>query len=138
MKGVPLRIEIGPKDIEQNQCIIARRDTGEKTTVSLDELEAVITKTLEDIHKNLYAKAEARLNEKTHIAQDLPTLKQILDTTPGFVKAMWCGSDDCELRVKEEATATSRCIPFAQEKITAKCFVCGKPADKMVVWGRAY
>jgi prolyl-tRNA synthetase len=138
MKGVPIRLEIGPKDIEQNQCVIARRDTGEKIIVSLDDLETVIPQTLKDIHDNIFAKAKKRLEEKTFTALDLPTLKNILDTTPGHVKAMWCGSGDCELRVKEEATATSRCIPFAQEKISDTCFVCGKPTDKMVIWGRAY
>jgi prolyl-tRNA synthetase len=138
MKGVPLRLEIGPKDIEQNQCIIARRDTGEKITVSLDELETVVEATLKDIHENLYAKAKTRLENSTYSATDMPTLKNILDTTPGFVKAMWCGCDECEIRVKEEATATSRCIPFEQEKISDTCFVCGKPAKEMVVWGRAY
>lgn len=138
MKGVPLRLEIGPKDIEQKQCVLARRDTGEKTTVSLDKLETVVLETLQNIHQNLYAKAKKCLDESTHTAQDLPTLKALLDATPGHVKAMWCGSEGCELRVKEEATATSRCIPFSQEKLGDTCFVCGKLADKMVVWGRAY
>jgi prolyl-tRNA synthetase len=138
MKGVPIRIEIGPKDIEQNQCVIARRDNGEKITVPLDALEQTISETLKSITENLYAKAKARLDEGTRTATDLPTLKNIFDTTPGFVKAMWCGDDACELRVKEEATATSRCMPFEQERIGDNCFVCGKPADKMVVWGRAY
>jgi prolyl-tRNA synthetase len=138
MKGVPLRIEIGPKDIEQNQCIVARRDNGEKITVSLNELETVVPDLLSKIHKNLYEKAAARLAEKTFTAHNLHELKSILDTTPGHVKAMWCGADACELRVKEDATATSRCIPFAQENIGDTCFVCGEKADKMVVWGRAY
>jgi len=138
MKGVPIRLEIGPKDIEQNQCVIARRDTGEKITVSLDALEETIAETLKNITKNLYAKAKTRLDASTYTATDLAALKQILDTTPGFVKAMWCGDDACEIRVKEEATATSRCIPFDQENVGDTCFVCGKPADKMVVWSRAY
>ena len=138
MKGVPIRLEIGPKDMEENQCIIARRDTGEKITVSLDNLENVISETLADIRQNMYDRAKARLEAGTHTAASLPEMKKILDETPGFVKAMWCGDDACEVRVKEEATATSRCIPFEQEKVGDSCFVCGKPADKMVVWGRAY
>ncbi|MCL1844798.1 MAG: proline--tRNA ligase [Defluviitaleaceae bacterium] len=138
MKGVPLRVEIGPKDIEQNQCIVARRDNGEKITVSLDALETEIPVLLEAVHKNMYAKAAARMAERTFTAHDVPGLKKILDETPGHVKAMWCGAEACELRVKEEATATSRCIPFVQEKIGDTCFVCGEKADKMVVWGRAY
>jgi len=140
MKGVPIRLEIGPKDIEAGQCVIARRDTGEKTTISLEgnALETAIEETLKSIHKNMYDKAKKRMTEKTFTATDVPGLKAILDTTPGFVKAMWCGADECEVRVKEEATATSRCIPFQQEKVGDACFVCGKPADVMVVWGRAY
>ncbi|MCL2387911.1 MAG: proline--tRNA ligase [Defluviitaleaceae bacterium] len=138
MKGVPLRLEIGPKDIEQNQCVLARRDTSEKITVPLDNLEPTITETLNSIHQNLYNKAQKRLQESTHTAQDLPTMKTILDTTAGHIKAMWCGADECELRIKEEATATSRCIPFNQEKVGNTCVVCNKPAEKMVIWGRAY
>jgi len=138
MKGVPIRLEIGPKDIEQNQCVIARRDTGEKITIPLDNVENIITETLEAIHKNMYAKAKSRQDKNTHTATTLPQLKEILDSTPGFVKAMWCGDDSCELRIKEEATATSRCMPFEQEKVSDKCVVCEKPASHMVVWGRAY
>jgi len=138
MKGVPIRLELGPKDIEQNQCVIARRDTSQKETVSLDNLEEIISKTLAEITQNMYAKARTRLEKSTYTATSIEELKTILDSTPGFVKAMWCGDEACELRIKEEATATSRCIPFEQEKVGETCFVCGKKAEKMVVWGRAY
>jgi len=140
MKGVPIRLEIGPKDIEAGQCVIARRDTGEKITVSLDgdALEKAVAETLQSISDNLYAKAAERVKEKTFTAQSVEELKNILDTTPGFVKGMWCGADACEVIVKEQAISTSRCIPFEQEKVGDVCFVCGKPADTMVVWGRAY
>lgn len=140
MKGVPIRLEIGPKDIESGVCVLARRDTGEKTTVSLegDALEKAITETLKSIHENLLSRARTRMNEKTYTAQTLAELKSILDTTPGFVKAMWCGADECEVRVKDEASATSRCIPFQQEKVGDKCLVCSKDTDTLVVWGRAY
>ncbi|MCL2048267.1 MAG: proline--tRNA ligase [Defluviitaleaceae bacterium] len=138
MKGVPIRLEIGPKDIEQNQCVLARRDTGEKITAPLDNLEQAIQETLQSIHKNLYEKAAARLESSTHTAHSVDELKTILDSKSGFVKAMWCGAEACELEVKEQATATSRCIPFVQEKVGDCCFVCGKAAGKMVVWGRAY
>ncbi|MCL2287200.1 MAG: proline--tRNA ligase [Firmicutes bacterium] len=140
MKGVPIRLEIGPKDMEAGQCVIARRDTGEKITVSLegDALEKAVAEALQAIGDNLYAKAALRVKEKTFTAQNMNQLKTTLDTTPGFVKAMWCGADECEVKVKEQATATSRCIPFEQEKVGETCFVCGKPADTMVVWGRAY
>jgi len=140
MKGIPIRLEIGPKDIEAGQCVIVRRDTGEKTTVPLagDELEIAISKALKAIHDNLFAKAAERVKAKTFVADSVESLKAILDERSGFVKAMWCGSEDCEVKVKEQATATSRCIPFEQEKVGETCFVCRKAADTMVVWGRAY
>jgi prolyl-tRNA synthetase len=138
MKGIPLRLEIGPKDIENGQCVLVRRDTGEKIFTPIDGVEAKAAALLEEIRMNLFEKAKAHIDSRTFTAQTLEEAKNILDTTPGFVKAMWCGDDACEVRVKEEATATSRCIPFAQEKVGEKCFVCGGAAAKMVVWGRAY
>jgi prolyl-tRNA synthetase len=138
MKGIPLRLEIGPKDIEAGQCVLVRRDTGEKITAPLDGVEQIAVDLLEDIRKNLFTRAKERLAGQTFTAQSVPELKQILDTTPGFVKGMWCGSDACEVRVKEEATATSRCIPFEQERVGEECFVCGGNAEKMVIWSRAY
>ncbi|MCL2188318.1 MAG: proline--tRNA ligase [Defluviitaleaceae bacterium] len=138
MKGIPLRVEIGPKDMENGQCILVRRDTGEKITTQIENVTQKATELLEEIRQNLYARAKERLASQTFTAQSLPQLKSILDTTPGFVKAMWCGADACEVRVKEEATATSRCIPFTQENLSNTCFVCGEKAEKMVVWSRAY
>ena len=138
MKGVPLRIELGPRDIENNQCVIARRDTGEKITVSLDEVERVVAETLKDIQANLYDIALKRRDRMTYTAQDLDELKAIAETKPGFIKAMWCGDRECEDKLKEETGVTSRCIPFNQEHITDTCVVCGKKADKMLYWGKAY
>ena len=140
MKGVPLRLEIGPKDIEAGQAVLVRRDTGEKTITSLDVhvLESNVQELLNQIRGNLFAKAQKRLNERTFTAENLEALKDTLDTTPGFVKAMWCGNDACEERVKEVATATSRCIPFNQESIGETCVSCGQPANTTVIWGRAY
>ncbi|MCL2604509.1 MAG: proline--tRNA ligase [Defluviitaleaceae bacterium] len=138
MKGVPLRLEIGPKDIEAGQCVLVRRDTGEKITAPLDGVEGIAADLLEDIRKNLFARAKERLTAQTYTAHSVAECKKILDKTPGFIKAMWCGADACEVRVKEEAIATSRCIPFVQERVGDKCFVCGSEAEKMVVWGRAY
>ena len=138
MKGVPLRIELGPRDIENNQCIIARRDTGEKITVSLDEVETVVEKTLKDIQANLYDIALKRRDRMTYTAQNLDELKAIAETKPGFIKAMWCGDRECEDKLKEETGVTSRCIPFNQEHINDTCVVCGKKADKMLYWGKAY
>ena len=138
MKGVPVRVEIGPKDIEKNQCVIVRRDNREKYFVSLDELEAKIPELLEEVHKGLYNKALERRSNMTYTAKTLDELKDIADNKPGFIKAMWCGDRACEDKLKEYAGVTSRCIPFEQEHIGDTCVCCGKPADKMLYWGKAY
>ena len=138
MKGVPLRLEVGPKDIEKNQVVLVRRDSREKTVVSMDEIETRVPQLLNEIHDALLAKARAAQEAKTCTAASVEELKEVLDRQPGFVKAMWCGDQACEDKVKEVATATSRCIPFEQEKVSDTCLCCGKPSDIMVVWGRAY
>lgn len=138
MKGVPLRLEIGPKDIEKNQCVIVRRDNREKIFVSLDELETRIPELLQAVHDGLYEKALKRREEMTYTAKNLDEMKEIADNKPGFIKAMWCGDLACEEKLKEVAGVTSRCIPFEQEKVSDVCVCCGKPADKMLYWGKAY
>ncbi|ERI89660.1 proline--tRNA ligase [Clostridiales bacterium oral taxon 876 str. F0540] len=138
MKGVPLRLEIGPKDIENNQAVLVRRDNREKIVVSLDELENKVNEVLEDIQNSLLEKAKTAQIEKTSTAINLDEFKNLLDMKPGFVKAMWCGDRACEDKIKEEAAATSRCMPFEQEHISDTCVCCGKPAKKLVYWGRAY
>ncbi|MBP3442620.1 MAG: proline--tRNA ligase [Clostridia bacterium] len=138
MKGVPLRLEIGPKDIENNQCVIVRRDSGEKIFVSLDELETKVPELLKAVHDGLYQKAYDRRASMTFTAKDFAELKDIADNKPGFIKAMWCGDRACEDQLKEEAGVTSRCIPFEQEEISDVCVCCGKPATKMLYWGKAY
>lgn len=138
MKGVPIRFEIGPKDIENNQCILARRDTSEKITVSLDNIEETVSKMLAEIQKDMFQKALNHREERTFKAETMAELSKILEETPGFVKAMWCGDEACEDKVKEETGATSRCMPFEQEKISDTCICCGKPAKEMVYWGKAY
>jgi prolyl-tRNA synthetase len=138
MKGVPLRIEIGPRDIENNQCVAVRRDNREKIVINLDELEKRIPEILDDIHNGLYTKALNRRNEMTYTATDMASIKDIADNKPGFIKAMWCGDLSCEMKLKDEVGITSRCMPFEQEKISDKCVCCGKPADKMLYWGKAY
>jgi len=138
MKGIPLRLEIGPKDIEKNQVVLVRRDTREKIFVSIDELETKIPELLEDIQKSLLEKARTAQQEKTYEAQSLDEMKEILDTKTGFVKAMWCGSLECEEKVKEVAGASSRCIPFDVEPISKTCACCGKEAKHLVYWGKAY
>ena len=139
MKGVPLRVEIGPKDIEKGQCVIARRDNGEKTFVPLDELEEKVPELLKALHTNLYESAKKRLEENTYTCETLEEVKDAMSKRGGFAETMWCGSLECELAMKEKAGVSSRCMPLEQKKIGAcKCAVCGKSADKMVVWGVAY
>lgn len=138
MKGIPLRLEIGPKDIESNQAVLVRRDTREKTIVSLDELETKIPELLETIQKALYEKAKNLREEKTYSAATMEEFKDIAQNKPGFIKAMWCGESECEDKIKELAGTTSRCIPFEQEEVATTCVCCGKKAKHMVYWGKAY
>lgn len=138
MKGVPLRLEIGPRDLEQGQVIAVRRDTGEKATLPIAELSESVPKLLQMIQSNLLEKAKANRDKKTYTAENLEQLTQIIKTSPGFVKAMWCGERACEDAIKEKAGVTSRCIPFDQEKTGERCVCCGKEAKQVVYWGRAY
>ncbi|MBZ4662589.1 MAG: proline--tRNA ligase [Caloramator sp.] len=138
MKGVPVRLEVGPKDIEKNQVVLVRRDTMEKIIVSMDNLEQEVLKLLDDIHNNMLEMARKNRDEHTYVATNMDEFKDIVENKPGFIKAMWCGDRECEDKIKEETGATSRCIPFEQETLSDKCVCCGKPAKHMVYWGRAY
>ncbi|MGE5557326.1 MAG: proline--tRNA ligase [Bacillota bacterium] len=138
MKGVPLRMEIGPRDLEKNQAVLVRRDTGAKTETGLDRLETDIGALLTSIREALYQKALANRTERTHTALDLEEFVRKMDAKQGFVKAMWCGESDCEDKIKEKTAATARCIPFKQEKIGGKCVCCGRAAKDMVIFARAY
>ncbi|MBU3214972.1 proline--tRNA ligase [Clostridium estertheticum] len=138
MKGVPLRLEVGPKDIEKNQVVLVRRDTREKLFVPMDELESKIPELLIDIQKSLFEKASDAQNIRTFSAKTVEELKEILDKTLGFVNAPWCGDLACEEKVKEVAGASSRCMPFDQPEDAGVCLCCGKPAKANVIWGRAY
>ena len=138
MRGVPVRIEIGPKDIEKNQAVLVSRVDRSKTFVSLDNIEEELSAMLDKIQQQMYNAALENRKSKTSSASDYEEFKKLIDEKGGFVKAMWCGSEECELKIKEDTTATSRCIPFEQEHISDTCICCGKPADKMVYWGRAY
>ena len=138
MKGVPLRIEIGPRDIENNQCVVVRRDNREKIFVNLDELSTRIPEILAEYHDALYNKALERREAMTYDAKNLDVMKEIADNKPGFIRAMWCGDRECEEKLKEVAGVTSRCIPFEQEKLGDTCVCCGKKAEKMLYWGKAY
>ena len=138
MKGVPVRVEIGPKDIENGQCVAVRRDNGEKIVVALDELESRIPEILKDVHKGMFDKAKKNLDEHTYCAHSLDEAKKLQEENGGFIKTMWCGDLACEMAMKEQAGMSSRCIPFAQEHVDDVCVICGKPADKMIIWGVAY
>ena len=138
MRGIPVRIEIGPKDIEANQAVIVRRDTREKTVVSLDELETKLAEILDTMQSEMLERARTHRDTHTCEAKTYEEFKTAIKEKPGFVKAMWCGDRECEEKIKEDTTATSRCMPFEQEQITDTCICCGKPAKTMVYWGKAY
>ena len=138
MKGVPLRLELGPKDMEKNQCVLVRRDSGEKVFVSLDGIEQTVAEMLDAIHDGLYAKAKRNLDENTYACASLEEVKEKMEARGGFAKTMWCGDQACELKMKDEAGVSSRCIPLEQEHLGDTCAICGKPAKHMVYWGVAY
>ena len=138
MKGVPLRLELGPRDIEAGQCVAVRRDNFEKITVSLAELAERAPELLNAVQQGLFDKAKKNLDEHIFEAHSLEEAKELQEKNGGFIKTMWCGGLDCELAMKEQAGMTSRCIPFAQEHLGDTCPVCGKKADKMIYWGVAY
>ncbi len=138
MKGVPLRIELGPRDIEGGVCVAARRDSGEKTTLELADLETAVPELLETVQQGMFDKAKRNLDENSHKAQSMDEVKAIYEKDGGFVRTMWCGDEACEVAMKEQAGVTSRCIPFEQEKVGDTCIVCGKPTDTSIIWGVAY
>ena len=138
MKGVPLRVECGPRDLENGQCVLVRRNDGEKTVVKLEELETAVAQQLQLVHDGMYERAKKNLDEHIYEAHSLEEAKELQEKNGGFVKTMWCGSLECEMKMKEVAGMSSRCIPFAQEKLDTVCACCGKPADKMIYWGIAY
>ncbi len=138
MKGIPVRVEIGPKDIEAGNCVIVRRDTGEKEVVKIEDLPARVDELMETIQKNLFEKALSHREAHTYEVETFVDFKKTIEQKPGFVKAMWCGNQECEDRIKEETGATSRCMPFIQEEVKGHCVCCGKPAKKLVYWGKAY
>ena len=138
MKGVPLRVELGPKDIEAGQCVLVRRDNREKTFVKLEDLESEVARLLDEIHDSLYQKALANREANTHVAHDMAEMHAVADGGNGFYKTMWCGSLECELKMKEEIGVTSRCMPLEQEHLGDTCVCCGRPAHRMIIWGKAY
>lgn len=138
MKGIPVRVEIGPKDLEQNQAVLVRRDTNEKIQVNLDEIDKRVAELLVEIHNSMLERARTHRDSKTYTAASMEELKDIANNKPGFIKAMWCGKRECEEKIKEEAGLSSRCMPFEQEHIADTCVCCGEKAGHMVYWGKAY
>lgn len=138
MKGVPLRVEIGPRDIAENKCVIVRRDNREKTFVGIDNVVDAVKAGLEDLRAALYQKALENRENRTYTARSLEELCEIAGTKSGYIKAMWCGDQECELKLKEIADVTSRCMPFDSEACSDKCVYCGRAAKKLVYWGKAY
>ncbi|NLO46203.1 MAG: proline--tRNA ligase [Clostridiales bacterium] len=139
MKGVPIRLEIGPRDIADSRCVLVRRDTGEKSFVPLDRLEAEAERLLGELAESIYEKALANLKNRTYSCASVDEIiKTLCEKGDGFIKAMWCGDEACEDEVKEKTGVSSRCIPFEQEDLCDKCVCCGKPAKHMLYWGKAY
>ncbi|MBR6271030.1 MAG: proline--tRNA ligase [Lachnospiraceae bacterium] len=138
MRGIPLRVEIGPRDIEQGKCIIVRRDTREKREADIDGVEKTIALMLDEMQADMLARAEQYLAGHVSTAASYEEFKDAVANKPGFIKAMWCGDLECEMKIKEDTTATSRCMPFEQEQISPVCVCCGRPAKKLVYWGKAY
>ena len=140
MLGIPTRIEIGPKDIEQNQVVVVRRDTREKIVVSLDEIETKLGEILETIQKDMYDRAKAFLDSHIDFAETMDEMNEKFNTKRGFIKAKWCGSAECEDEIKAATGgATTRCIcKEDQVKDGDTCIFCGKQAKHVVYFGKAY
>ena len=138
MRGIPVRVEMGPRDIEAGQAIIVRRDTREKTTVAIESLAEEIKNILDKMQTEMLERARTHREAHTYVATNYDEFKDVVANKPGFVKAMWCGDQACEDKIKEDTTATSRCMPFEQEHLSDVCVCCGRPAKKMVYWGKAY
>ena len=138
MKGVPLRVEIGPRDIENGQCVLVRRNDGEKTAVALSDLEKAVEEQLRLVHDGMFEKAKKNLDEHIFAASSIEEAKELQEKNGGFIKTMWCGELQCELDMKEKAGMSSRCMPLQQEKLGEVCACCGKPARHMIYWGVAY
>ena len=138
MKGVPLRVECGPRDLENGQCILVHRNDGEKTVIKLEDLEQAVEAQLELVQKGMYEKAKKNLEEHIFEAHSIEEAKELQQKNGGFIKTMWCGDEACELKMKEVAGMSSRCMPLKQEHLGDTCACCGKPAKHMIYWGVAY
>ena len=138
MRGVSLRVEIGPRDMEAGKCVIVRRDTRAKEECLISDVAETCRRIMGEMQSEMLSRAKAHLQSHISDAHDYEEFKKTVEEKPGFIRAMWCGDEACELKIKEDTTATSRCMPFEQEMIDDKCVCCGKPAKKLVFWGKAY
>jgi prolyl-tRNA synthetase len=138
LKGIPVRIEIGPRDLKQGQVVMVRRDNCQKSFVKETDIPLTLDKLLQEIQDSMFAKAKALLADKTSTVQNYDEFKQVIDAKGGFIKAAWCGSASCEAKVKEETGATIRICPFQKEKPATGCVVCGKESSETVYWARSY
>ncbi len=139
MKGVPIRLEIGPKDIENGQCVLVRRDNREKTFVKLEDLETEIPRLMKELEQNIYNVAKANMENRTEVLENMEDIIASSQAKDGFIKSLWCGDAECEEAMKEKAGLSSRCMPFGeQDDIEGVCPVCGKKAKHRVIWAKAY
>ena len=139
VQGIPFRIEIGKRELENNEIVVARRDNFKKEEVSLDtDLVAYFKEQIDVMHNDMFNRAKKRMEEKTYVCHNMDEVKEVMENHPGFIKAMWCGDEACEEKIKEIRGTKSRCIPFEQEKVDTKCVCCGKEAKDMVIWGIQY
>jgi prolyl-tRNA synthetase len=138
LKGVPVRLELGPRDIEKEQVVLVRRDNGQKMDVPVENLVDTLTRLMDELHISIFNKALSFREKHTYDAKSFEELKSIINNEIGFVRAMWCGDPACEAEIKEQTGATCRCIPFEQQQIDSRCAVCGKEADSIAIFARAY
>ena len=139
VQGIPFRIEIGKRELENNKIVVARRDNFKKEEVSLDtDLVTYFKEQIDVMHNDMFNRAKKRMEEKTYVCHNMDEIKEVMENHPGFIKAMWCGDEACEEKIKEIRGTKSRCMPFEQEKVDTKCVCCGKEAKDMVIWGIQY
>ena len=139
MKGIPLRVEIGPRDLEAGQCVLVTRHNREKTIVKLEDLETAVAERLQAVHDGMYEKALANRESRTYTCETIDEINaKLAENGDGFVRAMWCGDPECEDKVKELTGVGSRCVPMDQQIVSDKCVCCGRPAKQLVYWGKAY
>ena len=138
MRGVPIRLEIGMREVVEKRVVAARRDTGDRMLLPLDNLEKEIPPLLTEIQNNLFNRAKKFLQDNTHTIDDYDEFKEIINTRGGFIYSFWCGDPECEQKIKEETAATIRCLPLESDHASGSCIRCGRPSDQRVYFGKAY